>query len=128
MNLKTMFTISFVVYLLGGLGFMLIPEAAIAQYEITDPDNITILFSREFAGASLGFAVMSWMARSAGPSRARDGIVAGIVVTTVLLGTVDAIAILGGVLPAASWGAVAISALLAIGFAVTGRAAMASGN
>ena len=76
----------------------------------------------------LGFAVIFWMARSAGPSRARDGIVAGIVVATVLIGIVDALAILGGVLPAVGWVTVAINALLAIGFAVTGRAAMASGS
>ncbi len=128
MNLKTMFTISFVIFLLGGLSFVLIPEITLAQSGIADPDNAFILATRELGAVTLGFAVISWMARNAGPSKARDGIVAAIVVTSVLLGIVDTLAIVSGVSPAVNWVYVAINALLAIGFAVTGRAAMASSS
>ena len=127
MNLKTMFTISFVFFLLLGLGFVLFPEFALTQSGV-DPDNNIILVTRELGAVTLGFAVISWMARSAGPSKARDGIVAAIVLTSVVLGIVDALAIVSGVSSSTNWVFVAISALLAIGFAVTGRAAMASGS
>ena len=115
-------------FLLGGLSFGLVPAVTLSQSGIANPDSNLILVTREIGAITLGFAVISWMARNAGPSKARDGIVAAIVLTSVLLVIIETTGILGGVLPAFNWVFVAFSALLAIGFAVTGRAAMASGS
>ena len=74
------------------------------------------LMSRLFGGALLGFAIISWKARNAGNSVARQGIVLGFCAADAIGFVVALMAQLNGVANNLGWSTVALYLLLALGF------------
>ncbi len=115
MKLSTLFTINAIVSVLFGISFVLAPEFALSFFGVSlSPAGI--LIARLFGTALLGFAVLTWFARNAGDSEARQAIVMGIFVSEAAAFIVALLGQLGGVLNALGWSAVAIHLLLALGY------------
>jgi len=115
MKLNTLFTINTIVAGVFGLAFVLVPETAISFYGATlSPAGV--LVARLFGAALFGYAVLSWFARNAGESEARNAIVLAIFVGDAIGFIVALLGQLSGVVNAFGWSTVVIYLLLALGF------------
>ena len=115
MKLTTLFIVYAVVSAVFGLAFVFVPEASLALYGITlSPGGVPI--ARLFGAALLEFALLSWFARKAGDSEARQAIILAIFVGEVLGFVVALYGQLSGVVNALGWSTVAVYLFLAIGF------------
>ncbi len=121
MNLKNLFIVSAVLSGLMGLGLLLAPVALLTARTGAAPDELTADVAAEFGVGLLAAAVISWMAREADDSPARNAIVTGLSLLYVLLplGTLASIA--KGLESAAGWVLVIIMGLLAAGFILIGK-------
>ena len=118
MKLKTLFSITAVLFIAWGL-VMLFGNFIVSAMNLT-PTAVEIYLARAGATLLIGMGVMAWLSRAAGPSPARDAVVVGFVVANSLAVVVGLIAILDGTAPPAGWIGVALNALLALGFYLTG--------
>lgn len=121
MKLKTMFILVAVLFLVWGLVLFFVDVVLSVASTGIIPSGNEVYLARAAGGLLLGMAALAWMARGAGPSQARNGIVACFVVSNVLAVIASVIGLIGGTVPQAAWAGVVINSLLAIGFAVTGR-------
>lgn|SRR5690606_20081566 len=77
MHLGLLLRIASVYTAVAGLAFMLAPQAFGTGAVPPDASDALIAHLRLFGGPFLGIAVLDWMARDAGPSPARNAIIAG---------------------------------------------------
>ena len=120
MKPKLLLTISAIYLGLAGLGVLIAPATVLGV--TTDADTPTSLMAilRSFAAPFVGAAVLNWMARNAGPAKARNAILLGNTVGFSLSVVLTVIAVLSGG-PALSWLFAISSLLLAIGFFLVTR-------
>jgi hypothetical protein len=123
MKLSTVFIIDTVGGVLFGLAFIIAPAMGIGVFGIEATPGAVNL-ARSIGGMSLGLAVITWVARNASASKARDAIVLGLVVAFALLGVNDVVSTWQGALNSVGWAGAALFFVLAILNAVAGRAAM----
>lgn len=114
MKLSTYMTIAAIIAFIFGVGFILVPAQVMSIYGVTlQADNQFV--ARYLGAAYIGVAFLAWLSRNAAPSEARNGILSGIFVLTVLglaVGIYDALAGAGNSLV---WLNVVLFLLLAIG-------------
>jgi hypothetical protein len=115
MKLNTFMTITAIVAIIFGLGFILVPEPSLKPYGTTT--DLTGLFLGRYFGASLiGIAFITWLTRNAPASATRKGLLAGLFVTMVLGFVVALYDKFAGAGNALIWLNVAIYFLLGVGF------------
>ena len=114
MTSRSLLTITAVVAVLYGLGFVLIPDAINAIYGVPS-DPHTALYTRFFGSALLGFGVINWFAKDFRSWEAIRGVLIGIVVTTGIGGLIAVFAVVTGLSNAMTWTSVLVYALLFVG-------------
>ena len=114
MTSRSLLTITAVVAVLYGLGFVLIPDTINAIYGVPS-DPHTALYTRFFGSALLGFGVINWFAKDFGSWDAIRGVLVGIVVTTAIGGLIALFAVVTGLSNAMTWTSVLVYALLLVG-------------
>ena len=125
MKLKTLFSIYAVVAALFCVGLLLMPAFWITLYGAHADSQATVLL--RLVGALMGgLAIMSCVGRNAEPSRLRDAIVLGFIVSNGLAAIVAVSGALTGAYNQFAWGPVATFALFAIGFQWVARAGMSA--
>ncbi len=80
MKLKTLLILASAYLALGGLGFILIPEAFGIGAVPSNPSPALITYLRVFGSPLLGIAVLDWLVRNEEASRARNAIITGNVI------------------------------------------------
>lgn len=90
MKLSYLFVLTAVIGVIFGLGFLLIPEQVLSYYGLTDLSEQELPLARYFGAALLGYAVLTWLVKDAGPSSVRGHIVLALFVSH-LLGLVVAL-------------------------------------
>jgi hypothetical protein len=121
MKLKAMFILAAVLFLIWGLVLFFADVILSAAGAGITPSGNEVYLARAAGSLLLGMAVLAWMARDTGPSQARNAIVVCFVISNILAVIASLIGLIGGTVPQAAWAGVVINALLAVGFAVTGR-------
>ena len=121
MNLKNLFIASALAASLLGLGLIFLPVPLMTARTGHAPDILTAHVARQFGTAMLAAGVISWMARNAADSAARNAIVAGLTLLYVLLPIETAISIGRGSESAEGFVLVVIFGLLAVGFLLIGK-------
>jgi len=121
MNLKNLFIISALLAILLGLGLILVPTPLMTARTGHPPDILTAHVARQFGTALLAAGVISWMARHAADSTARNAIVTGLTLLYLLLPIETAISIARGSESAEGFVLVVVFGLLAVGFILVGR-------
>ena len=115
MKLGTLFTINAVVTVVFGLAFVLVAGTLLSLYGITlSPGGLIV--ARLFGAALLGYAVLTWFARNAEESEARQAVVLALFIGDVVGFIVALLGQLSGAVNALGWSTVAIYLLLALGF------------
>ena len=112
-----------------GCAWLFLPEAMLGRWGVsTDP--VGVFMGRRYGTMLLGYAVILWLTRAAGPSAARTAILAGGAFATSCITLVSIGGILGGTVGSGAWISAAVEALLACGFLyflAVGRAVPQSG-
>lgn len=117
MKLNNLFVLTAVVSGLFGLGFVLVPGTVYDIYGIEEVNDFLTYTSQLFGAALLGFAVISWMARSVSDVRGRRAVVTGFFVELALGAVLAIIGQFRDSAVAMGWINVAIYVILALGFA-----------
>jgi predicted permease len=104
-----------------GLGLILAPSPLMAARTGEPPDPLTAHVATQFGAAMLTIAIISWMAREAPESAARNAIVAGLSLLYVLLPIETIVSIARGSESAEGFVLVAVLGLLAAGFLLIGK-------
>ncbi len=117
MSLDLVLAVSSIYVVLVGLGLIISP-AALSGSATFSPVYAADFF-RAFGGTLVAIGVLNWMARGAGPSKARTAIVWSNIVGFLLTGLFTIFGILNGY-PALGWVMVVIDALVVVGFLMTG--------
>jgi len=115
MKLNSLFMFNFIVAILFGLGFTLMPATMADLYgaELTPAG----LYIGQLFGLSLiGFAVLSWLARGLTDPAGRQAIVTALFISELIGLVVSIINQLAGVVNALGWSTVVLYGLLALGF------------
>ena len=115
MKLSTLFTINAIVAFLFGLTFVLVPGTAMSFYGITLSLG-GIIVAQLFGASLLGYAVLTWSARNAGESEARNAIVLAMVLSETIGFIVALLGQLSGAVNGLGWSTVLIYLVLALGF------------
>ena len=123
MTLKTTFTIAAIITFIMGLGITLAPATMLGNFG-ADANPASTHMARALGGSVLALAIMTWLARSSGPSKARSAIAVGLSVFFVLESIEDVRAMMAGILNPTAWISVALSAILVFLVIFTGRSAI----
>ena len=126
MNLKNLFIISALAASLLGLGLILAPVPLMTARTGQPPDILTAHVARQFGIAMLAIGVISWMARNASDSAARNSIVIGLTLAYLLLPIETVISIIRGSESAEGFLLVVVFGLLAVGFILIGKPKLAN--
>jgi hypothetical protein len=116
MKLGNLFAVNAVIAGLFGVGFVVAPARVLAQYGLTMDAGFGLI-AQLFGAALIGYAILTWAARNAGDSDARQAIVLALFIAD---GVAFVLALMGqlkGTVNSLGWSTVAIYLLLAIGFA-----------
>ena len=108
-----------------GIAFVIAAEPTMAMYAIEGAPGMTpggLLTANLLGAAFIGLGVVSFQARDAADSVARRAIALGFVVGNVIGAGMTILGITSGAVNALGWSTVAIYALLAAGFGITGLA------
>ena len=115
MKLSTLFTINAIVAFLFGLTFVLVPGTAMSFYGITLSLG-GIIVAQLFGACLLGYAVLTWSARNAGESEARNAIVLAMFLSETIGFIVALLGQLSGAVNSLGWSTVLLYLVLALGF------------
>lgn len=99
MSLKIALTIAALYMALIGVGHLVAPVALSAGVIPADASSSVVAFLRHYGALFLGMAVLNGMARSAGPSEARNAIVVGNLVVFFVAALLDIVTVLSGAGP-----------------------------
>lgn len=116
MKLGNLFAVNAVIAGLFGLGFVFAPAQVLAQYGLTLDAGLSVI-AQLFGAALIGYAILTWSARSAGASDARRAIVLALFVSNAIGFVLALMAQLKGLVNSLGWSTVAIYLVLALGFA-----------
>ncbi len=127
MKLSTVLTIDAIAAALFGIAFVIVPATV---HDIFGEEVCaTSLHTMRSLGITLiGLSIIVWMTRNAGPSTARNGVVAAVVVWFVLVSINDAVGTLRGTMNALAWGPVVLGLLLAVLTGIAGWSAKKSSS
>ena len=114
MNTKNYFLVSAVLNVLFGFSLVFLPDMMTQQYlaDAASQNTATVLLCRLFGSLLLSLAVTLFIARDAGPSSARKGLILGGVLVQVAYVIVHGMAITQGVEKPFAWGTVGISVVM----------------
>ena len=116
MNLRNLFRISSVLFLLVGLVWLVAPKAMPASYGL-DIDSYTAYFLQQLGAINVATAVLCFLVSGMAHSPARQAVVTFFVVEQVLSGIVSLLAVLGGARSSpAGWISVAFNLVFALAF------------
>lgn len=121
--MKTLFSLASGLTLLLGVAWLFFPEPMFSSWGV-QADPVATYMARRYGGLFFGYAVILWLARGAQASPARRAILAGGAIVCGLMTIVSLVGVLSGVVGPVLWSAVAVEALLTVGFScyyVTGR-------
>ncbi len=121
MKLKNLFTINAVITFSFGVGLLAAPATILNLFTGLMPDALGIHIARELGVLVLAFSLISWMVRSAEPSKATNALVMGLALAYPVLAILAAISTLNGTLAPTYWVNVFLFTILAIGFWVMGK-------
>jgi hypothetical protein len=127
LNIKTVFTIDAIILAAVGLGLLLIPATMFSMFG-SSASPAAVHAARGLGSALLGLALMTWMARNTGPSKARDALVAGLVLFFIAGTAEDVRAVLTGTFNALGWVSLAVLTILTLLNGAVGRTAMSKGQ
>jgi len=116
MKLGNLFAVNAVIAGLFGLAFVFAPARLLAQYGLA-VDAGFALVAQLFGAALIGYAILTWQARTAADSDARRAIVLALFISDAVAFVLALMAQLKGLVNSLGWSTVAIYLLLAIGFA-----------
>jgi len=120
MNLGVLLRIAAIYMGIVGLGLILAPRAFGRGALPADASTALIAFLRLWGSPLLGIAVLDWLARDAGPSKARDAIILGNMIGFSAIALVDIWGSLGGGRPVTKLFAV-VHSLFALAFVLAAR-------
>ena len=115
MNFRTLMTVNAVIAFLFGLGFVLIPWQVYKFYAVAANPQINYM-GQLFGAALIGFAILTWKAKSAADSDCRKAIILALFLSNIIGFIVALFAQLGGVVNSMGWSTVLIYLFLASGF------------
>ena len=115
MSLTTVFIFNAIAALGYAAGLLIIPATLNSWHGIaTDPSSI--LMSRYFGVALLGIGLVTWLARDANESKARDALTLGLPISYIAGLVLSLQATLSGQMSALGWLPVVVYTLLILGF------------
>lgn len=115
MNLKSLFTITAVLTVIFGLGFLIIPDTLLNVYSLTT-DEAGISIARFFGAVFTGIGLLTWFARDTGESDARDAIVLSMFIISIFGVGLSLYFTLTGLFNVIGWGEVVLFLLFTIGY------------
>jgi len=113
--MKTLFTITLVVELLFGIGFIAIPSNLANTFDVT-LGEFGITLGRLFGSALLGFAVLLWFGRQSSYPETHKAVLTSMFTYWVISTVLYLVAQLSGLMNAMGWTAVGLHLVLAIAF------------
>lgn len=116
MNLRNLFRVIAVLLILGGLAWLVAPQAASTSGDL-DPYGLYIV--QQLGASTVALAVLFFLVSGMAHSPARQAVVITVILQQLLSGVVHLVAVLGGVIPggAGSFGVVfSIVFVLAFGY------------
>ena len=119
-----MFTISAIVMFFIGLGLTILTTTMLGMIGL-DANPASIHFAKAGGSALIGVAVMTWLARNAGPSPARNALTLGLTLLFLLEGIEYLRGLFTGSLGWIGWISSGMWLLLFVFMALAGRSAMA---
>ena len=125
MTLRIPLSIAAIYMALVGLGLIFAPQRFGVGAIPSDPSAALIAYLRLFGSPFLGIAVLSWIARNAEPSRARNAIILGNLVGFAAIAALDFWGLFTGARPLTKLFAI-IHLLFAVAFIWVGRMSMSA--
>jgi len=125
MTFKLVCTASAVVSIAFGIAFVVAVEPAMAMYTPEGAPGLTsggLLIANLLGAAFIGLGVIAFQAREAEDSVARRAIAMGLVVGNAIGAVMTALGVTSGAVNALGWSSVALYAIFAVGFGMTGLA------
>jgi hypothetical protein len=116
MTLKAFLTISSVIGVLFGLGFLLVPESVSAVYG-TPPEVHTILADRYFGATLLTLGLVFWFVRETADKATMRGLLIGFAIGNVIGVIVSIVGTVAGTVNSMGWTSVALYLVLLAGCA-----------
>jgi hypothetical protein len=113
--MKLLMASNAVLALLFALGFLLVPGRLLAAYGTT-ADAALVQMARFFGAAMLGYALLTWLARGAGPSRTRRDILLALALSFAVGFLVALQGQISGVVNRLGWLTVAVYLLYTLGY------------
>ena len=123
-KLNVMFTMSAAFLLFVGLGLTIMTTTMLGMIGL-DANPASIHFAKAGGSALIGVAVMTWLARDAGPSQARNALTLGLTLLFLLEGIEYLRGIFTGSLGLMGWIVGGMWLILFVFMALAGRSAMA---
>ena len=102
LKLSIWFTIAAIPMVLMGLGLTLATTTMLGNFGY-DANPASIHFARAAGGALIGLAVLTFLARNSGPSKARTALIVGLSLFFLLEAVEDIRAIMAGTLGPSGW-------------------------
>jgi hypothetical protein len=114
MNLRNLFRVIAVILMLGGLAWLVAPQAGTTVGDL-DPYGLYIV--QQLGASTVALAVLFFLVSGMAPSPARQAAVTAVIVQQLLSGIVNLLAVLGGAIPSgAGWFGVVFSLVLVLAF------------
>ena len=113
--MKVFLTVVSAAMVLLGAGWLVFPETMLGRWGV-DTDAVGVFVARRYGAVLLGFAVIVWLGRAAGPSSARSAILGGGAFVAALVTVVSFVGVVTGAIGPGGWATVVIEALLTGGF------------
>lgn len=125
MKVSTVLVINTIVLGLFGLGGLFMPVPVLGVYGLEG--GAAFLYAvRVASAANISLAVMTFWARNAGSSKARDAMLLGLTIYAALHVVLAVITTLNGTMNAAGWSNAVLFAVMLVLFITAGRASMQS--
>jgi len=128
MQLRALLAISAIYLGLLGLGMMFAPRQIGVEAVPSDASPALLAYLRIFGGPMVGIAVLNWLARNAGASKAKNAIILANLVGFACVTTMDVWGVFSGSARAAAKLFLMIHLLLTLGFVLAWRADRRAGN
>jgi hypothetical protein len=120
MKLSALMIVNAIIAVVFGLGFVFAPSQMASFYSpevgVTEAGVVLEVVAQLFGAALIAFAVLTWVARNAPDSGARQAVLLALFIGDAVGFVIALIAQIGGAVNALGWSTVAIYLLLAIGF------------
>ena len=115
MNPKNLFRVLAVLLILGGLGWLVAPQASTT---VGDLDPYGLYVTQQLGASTVALAVLFFLVSGMAPSPARQAVVTAAFLHQLASGIVNLFAVLGGAVPAGlGWFGVGFSFVMALAFA-----------